>query len=79
MATSDKENMMDILKHLRIAIEELEDLTAQESINNRRHAELHLAWHKIMDGYCLISTGNLTPDDVLWASNSAKKLLNTKE
>ncbi len=67
--------MLETGKHIREAAERIENALERCPPDTRRHAELQLAWHHLIDAHSLLTKGRLTPDNLEWASAEATKIL----
>lgn len=64
-------------EHIREAVEMVEAYAGNQEQGTRRHAELQLAWHNLMRAHGLLMIGEPTPDDLVWGSVEADKIINT--
>ena len=68
--------MLETAKHIRDAAERIENAMERCPHSGiRRHAELQLSWHHLIDAYSLLMKGRLTPDNMEWANAEAVKIL----
>ena len=60
-------------KHIHSAVEAIEDelKSLEEAQGSLRYGTVLLAWHHLMDAISLLSSGRLTPDDILWGFEEA--------
>lgn len=61
-------------KYLRDAYDWAEGEMREHDIGTRRHSELALAQHHIMDAMVLITKGRLTPNDLVRSSEVIAKI-----
>ena len=63
-------------EHIYSAVEAIEDelKSLEECQGSLRYATVLLAWHKLMDAIELLSSGRLTPNDLLWGAKKANEL-----
>ena len=73
--TDQPQWLLDAAQLIRTATEKVEAYSGNQAPYTRRHAELQLAWHHLIDAHSLISKGRLTPDSLEWASEEAAKIL----
>lgn len=67
--------MLDTAKLIQAATEKVEAYSENQVAGTRRHAELQLVWHHLIDAHNLLMKGRLTPDSLEWASAEAAKIL----
>ena len=67
-------SIIDIAKSIRSAADALEVEVVVADQGSRRHSELKLAWHYLIDAHSLIISGRLTPDDLQWAKDEVERL-----
>lgn len=65
---------MKSLESIRYVVESVEDALRRCPSNSRRHSELTLVWHHLMDAYNLLVKGELTPENLQWAKAKAAEL-----
>lgn len=66
------------LQRLRDVVEFVERRLVAEKSGTRRQAELHIAWHQLLNAYSLITSGRVSPDDLQWGSEQANEILTAR-
>lgn len=65
--------ILDVAKLIREAADVLELELIDCKQGTRRWAEIRLAWDNLVSAHDLLTTGRLTPDDLVWGAKAAKK------
>ena len=69
------DNILDATKLIQQAAEMLEkELPAIEE-RPRCFAKMYLAWDNLVKAHSLLTEGELTPDNVIWGREKAKKII----
>lgn len=67
-------DVSEVARLIREAVEGLEKIKPTMSPDTREYAKVLLAWHCLMDALTLLVKGELTPDDMIWASKAIREL-----
>ena len=73
--SNDTIEWVDVCADLRAVCDKCEELLARSPEATRRHHEIHLARHNILDAIRLLSCGRITPDDLVWGHDVVARLV----